>query len=108
MSKSNIDIEKVLENAVYLRLRKDGFEVFVGQINGKEIDFVALRGDEKVYVQVSLNVSNPDTYEREFGNLRQIRDNYPKYVITMDPMATLVNDNGIKVLLADSFLLHGI
>lgn len=108
LSKSNIDIEKVLENAVYLRLRKDGFEVFVGQINGKEIDFVALRGDEKVYVQVSLNVSNPDTYEREFGNLRQIRDNYPKYVITMDPMATLVNDNGIKVLLADSFLLHGI
>jgi len=108
LSKSNIDIEKVLENAVYLRLRKDGFEVFVGQINGKEIDFVALRGDEKVYVQVSLNVSNPDTYEREFGNLRQIRDNYPKYVITMDPMATLVNDNGIKVLLADNFLLHGI
>ena len=108
LSKSKIDIEKVLENAVYLRLRKDGFEVFVGQINGKEIDFVALRGDEKVYVQVSLNVSNPDTYEREFDNLRQIRDNYPKYVITMDPMATLVNDNGIKVLLADNFLLHGI
>lgn len=106
--KRNTDIEKILEGAVYLKLKRSGFDVYVGQLNGKEIDFVARRGDEIIYVQVSMNVTAPETYEREFGNLKQIKDNYPKYVITMDPNAGLIHDSGIIVNHAREFLLRNI
>ena len=99
------DMEKVLENAVYIKLLNMGNTVYVGQLDGKEIDFVARRGDEVAYYQVSLQISSPETYEREYGNLKRIKDNYPKYVITMDPMAQLVNDEGIITLQASEFLL---
>jgi predicted AAA+ superfamily ATPase len=99
-----VDIEKVLENAVYLKLKQEGYEVYVGQLDGKEIDFVARRGDETIYYQVTLRISNEETYEREFGNLKLIKDNYPKYVITMDPLSSMINDGGIKVLQAKDFL----
>ena len=81
--KRSLDMEKVLEGAVYLKLKRSGYDVYVGQLNGKEIDFVARRGDELIYVQVALQVSGEETYEREFGNLKLIKDNYPKYVVTM-------------------------
>ena len=68
-------MEKVLEGAVYLKLKRSGFDVYVGQLSGKEIDFVARRGDEVIYVQVALQVSSEDAYEREFGNLKLIKDN---------------------------------
>lgn len=100
-----VDIEKVLENAVYLKLCQEGYEVYVGQLDGKEIDFVARRGEDTIYYQVSLNISNEATYEREFGNLKLIKDNYPKFVITMDNISTVINDGGIKVLHAKDFLL---
>lgn len=100
-----LDVEKLLENAVYLKLVRDGYEVYVGQLDGKEIDFVARRGDEVVYYQVALYITNDDTYEREFGNLKKIKDNYPKYVVTMDKMALMINDSGIKVISASDFLL---
>ncbi len=100
-----VDIEKVLENAVYLKLRQDGYEVYVGQLDGKEIDFVARRGEETIYYQVALRISNEDTYEREFGNLKLIKDNYPKFVITTDSLLSNINDGGIKVLQARDFLL---
>lgn len=83
-----------------------GYNVYVGQFEGKEIDFVAKRGDEMAYYQVSLQISNSETYEREFGNLKLIKDNYPKYVITMDALASLSNDDGIRVLPAGDFLLN--
>ena len=98
------DLEKILENAVYIKLINEGYQVYVGQLDGKEVDFVARRGDETAYYQVALQISAPDTYEREFGNLRRIKDNYPKYVVTMDPLATLLNDDGIQVLKAEEFL----
>lgn len=98
------DMEKVLENAVYLKLTNEGYTVYVGQLDGKEIDFVARRGDDTAYYQVSMQISSSDTYEREFGNLKRIKDNYPKYVITLDPMATLVSDDGIQVINAADFL----
>lgn len=100
------DLEKVLENAVYIKLRMMGYNVYVGQFEGKEIDFVAKRGEEMAYYQVSLQISNSETYEREFGNLKLIKDNYPKYVITMDALASLSNDDGIRVLPAGDFLLN--
>lgn len=104
--KRNIDIEKSLENIVYLKLKNRGFDVYVGQINGKEIDFVARRGTEMLYVQVAMTITNEATYQREFGNLKLIRDNYPKYLVTLDPIAALVNDSGIIACSMRDFLLR--
>ena len=101
-----VDLEKVLENAVYLKLCQEGYEVYVGQLDNKEIDFVARRGNETVYYQVALQINSEETYEREVGNLKKINDNHPKFVITMDPMASMINDGGIKVLQAADFLLR--
>ena len=103
--KRSLDVEKVLEGAVYLKLKRSGFDVYMGQLNGKEIDFVARRGDEVKYVQVALQVTGEDTYEREFGNLKLIKDNYPKYVVTMDPNVRLIHDSGIVACTAREFLL---
>lgn len=104
--KRNIDIEKSLENIVYLKLKNRGFDVYVGQINGKEIDFVARRGTEMLYVQVAMTITNEATYQREFGNLKLIRDNYPKYLVTLDPNAALVNDSGIIACTMRDLLLR--
>jgi Predicted ATPase (AAA+ superfamily) len=103
--KRSLDIEKVLEGAVYLKLKRSGYDVYVGQLSGKEIDFVARRGDEVIYVQVALQVTGEETYEREFGNLKLIKDNYPKYVVTMDPNVGLIHDSGIVACSAREFLL---
>ena len=59
-----------------------------------------------LYVQVSMTITNEATYQREFGNLKLIRDNYPKYLVTLDPNATLVNDNGIITYTLRDFLLR--
>ena len=104
--KRSLDVEKVLEGAVYLKLKRSGYEVYVGQLNGKEIDFLARRGDEVIYVQVAVQVMGEDTYEREFGNLKLIKDNYPKYVVTMDPNVGLIHDSGIVACSARQFLLN--
>ena len=104
--KRSIDMEKILEGAIYLKLKRSGYDVYVGQLNGKEIDFVARRGDELIYVQVALQVSGEETYEREFGNLKLIKDNYPKYVVTMDPNVGLIHDSGIVACSARQFLLN--
>lgn len=103
--KRSLDIEKVLEGAVYLKLCRSGFDVYVGQLNGKEIDFVARMGEKIIYVQVALQLTGEDTYEREFGNLKMIKDNYPKYVVTMDPNVGLIHDSGIIACSAREFLL---
>lgn len=103
--KRNVDLEKVLENVVYLQLKRRGYDVYVGQLDGKEIDFVARRGDETAYYQVALSISSEETYAREFGNLKLIADNHPKYVVTMDPAAALINDSGIRALPLRKFLL---
>ncbi|MBR4379795.1 MAG: ATP-binding protein [Bacteroidaceae bacterium] len=95
----------MLEGVVYLKLKRSGFDVYVGQLSGKEIDFVARRGDEVIYVQVAVQISSEETYEREFGNLKLIKDNYPKYVVTMDPNVGLIHDSGIVACSARQFLL---
>ena len=104
--KRSMDLEKVLEGCVYLKLKRCGYDVYVGQLNGKEIDFVARRGDDVLYVQVALAVTGEETYEREFGNLKLIKDNYPKYVVTMDPNVGLIHDSGIVACTARQFLLN--
>ena len=92
------DLHKLLENAVYMHLRRMGWQIFVGRLEDKEIDFVGDRKGEKIYIQVALTISDKSTEEREFGNLAKILDNYPKYVITLnDPLAG-GNYQGIKHL----------
>lgn len=90
------DVHKMLENIVFLHLRTAGYEVTVGSENGKEIDFIASRGGERIYVQVAYLLEKPETAQREFGNLLGISDNYPKYVVTMDELNETSSYQGIQ------------
>ena len=79
------DIHKLIENAIYLHLLHCRYNVFTGQMaGGREIDFVARRGDEVIYVQATYLMADETTHLREFGNLMAIHDNYPKYVVSLD------------------------
>lgn len=78
------DRGKIMENAVYNHLLFKGYKIKVGMIGATEIDFIAEKDGEKQYIQVALTINEPKTMEREFGNLKNISDNYPKTVITMD------------------------
>lgn len=99
------DIEKAIENAVYNHLVYLGYDVTVGQLNGKEIDFVAQKsGYDPIYIQVAYIIAGEETYEREFGNLKEIKNNYPKYVISASPLMDNISDEGIIHLSLRSFL----
>ncbi|MDD4922967.1 MAG: ATP-binding protein [Bacteroidales bacterium] len=77
-------ISGVLENIVMLELKRKGYRVFVGKSDEKEIDFIAEKAEEKIYIQVSYKMTEKSTIDREFSPLLGIKDNYPKYVVTMD------------------------
>ena len=94
-------VSSVLENIVYLELRRRGYSVYVGKFSDKEIDFVALKQDQKLYVQVCRTL--PEDSERETANLKAIKDNFPKYVVTMDSSVTGI-DEGIKIVHIKDFL----
>lgn len=103
------DIEKVMENVVYNHLVRLGYEVTVGQLQASEIDFVCSKPTgERVYVQVAYIIADEATRKREFGNLRAIHDNYPKYVISMTPLVTRSDDDGIIHLNLRKFLKEGL
>ena len=78
------DINKILENVVFIHLKIAGYEVKVGWENGREIDFICERKSEKLYIQVAYLIPDEKVREREFGNLLLIKDNYPKMVLSMD------------------------
>lgn len=80
-------IEKIMENVVYLHLLMQGFNVHVGILRAGEVDFVANKGDQTIYIQVTYLLASEETISREFGNLAGIKDNYPKYVVSMDPVS---------------------
>ncbi len=80
-------VEKIMENAVYLYLLTQGYKVNVGILRVGEVDFVATKGSETIYVQVTYLLASDETIKREFGNLAAIKDNYPKYVVSMDPIS---------------------
>ena len=99
-----VDIEKVMENAVYLHLKNLGYKVSVGTLSNGEIDFVAEKGGKPVYVQVAYLLTEESTIKREFGNLMQIQDNYPKYVVSMDAIGKPKDYEGIAHLPLRLFL----
>jgi len=77
-------ISGVLENIVMLELKRRGYRVFVGKLDDKEIDFIAEKSGEKVYIQVTYKMSEQSTVNREFSPLLEIKDHFPKYVVSMD------------------------
>lgn len=98
------DIEKVMENAVYRHLTRLGYEVFIGQLQKAEIDFVAEKTGSRIYVQVTYMLASEETVEREFGNLKMIKDNHPKYVVSMDNIFGNINEDGIRHMHLRDFL----
>ncbi len=95
-------VAAMLENVVYFELRRRGYEVYIGKNETKEIDFVAMRRDERIYVQVCRNL--PQKSDREIANLLAVKDHYPKYVVTMDELAA-GNVGGVKIVHLYDFLL---
>ncbi len=95
-------IVSMLENIVCFELRRRGYDVYIGKNEKKEIDFVAVRRDERIYVQVCRRL--PEESDREVANLLEIRDQYPKYVVTLDELAA-GNIDGVKIVHLADFLL---
>ena len=100
------DIQGYIENIIYLEMRARGYNVWVGDFSGKEVDFVCRRGNETLYIQAATRLSDEKVVEREFGNLLSIPDNHPKYVVVMEQSPLDANVDGIKCVLLEDFLRH--
>ena len=96
-------LSSMLENVVYLEMKRRGYDVYIGKNNAKEIDFVGVRREERIYVQVCVELPTGST--RETDNLMEIKDHYHKYVVCRDPLA-IGNDNGIEIVHIADFLLR--
>ncbi len=101
---SQSSVAAMLENAVYLELLRRGYDVCIGKTPEGEIDFIAQRQNEKLYVQVTKEIRSSETEKREYKRLIEVKDNYPKYVLTADNFAG-GNYEGIKTLHIADFLL---
>ena len=90
------DTGHILENIVYLELIRRGYQVYIGQFNEMEIDFVAIDSQQQIsYYQVSASTLDENTLQRELLPFKQIKDNYPKYLLTLDEIFGTANYNGI-------------
>ncbi|MDR0381607.1 MAG: ATP-binding protein [Oscillospiraceae bacterium] len=98
------DISQILENLVYLELRRRGYDVHVGKLDTQEIDFAAEKQGKILYVQVAYLLADRKTQEREFGNLLKIQDNFPKFVVSMDEVD--MSQKGIVHMNIRDFLLN--
>lgn len=98
------DINGLLENIVYLELLQRGYAVFIGKLGSLEIDFIAEKQHEKMYIQVCYLLPNEEVIDREFRPLEQIEDNYPKYILTLDEFQS-IERKGIKTVYLLDFLL---
>ncbi len=105
LGRRNVDIGYILENVVYLELVRRNYDVFVGQVDDLEVDFVAMKDDEVVYYQVAATVREEATLNRELTSLRKIKDHYPKFLLTLDEDPEADYD-GIRRMNALSFLLN--
>lgn len=104
LGKRNTDVGHILENVVYLELLRRGYDVYVGQVSGLEVDFVAMGEMGIEYYQVSASVRESSTLERELASLEKIKDHYPKYLLTLDE-DPIADYNGIKKMNVLDFLL---
>lgn len=102
------DIEKVMENVVYQHLLRLGYTVKVGQLRAGEIDFICTQVGKKAYVQVAYLIVNEETRKREFGSLRIIPDDYPKFVISASPLLKRSDDDGVTHIHIREFLKNGL
>ena len=103
----NIDMGHILENVIYLELLRRKGNVYVGQFDKNEIDFVVINSNEIEYYQVALTVLDENTLKRELDAFKNIKDNYPKYLITLDDVMVNTDYDGIKVVNALEWLLGG-
>lgn len=101
------DINKIIENVVFNQLQNLDYQVFTGKSAEREIDFIAEKNNERVYIQVAYLLNSEKVLEREFGNLNQISDHYPKYVISTDEILSTTSYKGIKHLRLIDFLTNG-
>lgn len=97
------DLGSILENVIFLELKRRNYEIFIGKNGNNEVDFVVKNNDGLKYIQVTLSVRDEDTLKRELNSLETINDNYPKYIITLD--YDTANYDGIKQINAIDFLL---
>ena len=102
----NIDMRHILENIIYLELIRRKGNVYVGQFDKNEIDFVVINSNEIEYYQVALTVLDENTLKRELDAFKNIKDNYPKYLITLDDVMVNTDYDGIKVVNALEWLLE--
>ena len=100
----NSDIGHILENIVYLELIRRGYKVNIGKVGELEIDFVAEKGMDRIYYQVSASVIDENTFRREITPLKKINDHYPKFIVTMDEIPMI--EDGIKQINIVDFLLE--
>lgn len=98
------DIHKLMENAVYLHLTLLQYKVFVGKHDTREVDFIGIKQGKKIYIQVCYIITDEKTRDREFGSLMVIKDNYPKYVVSMDDFNKGSDSQGIRHLHLSDFL----
>ena len=98
------DINKILENVVYQHLKISGYQISIGKTADKEIDFICEKSGKKIYVQVTYLLQDEKTVNREFGNLLEIKDNYPKYVVSMDEAMSGSDFKGIKQIHIKEFI----
>lgn len=103
MENNQKNINQVLENIVYFEILRRGYNVKTGKVDNLEVDFVCKKNDETIYIQVSYLLASEDTKEREFSVLENIKDNYPKYVLSMDEFD--MSRNGIKHMNLIEFLI---
>ena len=103
MENNQKNINQVLENIVYFEMLRRGYNVKIGKVDNLEVDFVCKKNDETIYIQVSYLLASEDTKEREFSVLENIKDNYPKYVLSMDEFD--MSRNGIKHVNLIEFLV---
>ena len=89
-------IGHILENVVFLELKRRGYDVYVGQLEDSEIDFVAVNGEDISYYQVSATTLEENTLKRELAPFRKVGDNYPKYLLTLDEIFGSADYDGIK------------
>ena len=103
MENNQKNINQVLENIVYFEMLRRGYNIKIGKVDNFEVDFVCKKNDETIYIQVSYLLASEDTKEREFSVLENIKDNYPKYVLSMDEFD--MSRNGIKHVNLIKFLV---